>query len=238
MNTTLKTFLVLIGATVFFNFMFYFMSANIEDFENMPLPPKKVEKYETGNPLIQVNAQSRDTWTLLDFSTGETFQVNSLEDNKAQLRKRDWDLAFQRTKIVTNGGATNPEGPVQVKNLGQVDFNQVTDVPTARKDFLKDDRGWGGSIVNKAIVDWYIYRTRTHNVESKKDVYLIDTGDGFVKLKIINYYCGRPESDCKTMMCTRDEAACLTLEYQYIPQGETTFPAPADSQPQTAQVTR
>lgn len=238
MNATVKTFLVLLGATVFFNVMFYYMSSNIQDFENMPLPPKKVEKqYQSDFSLIKINAQSRDDWMLLDFSTGKTYKVGSLEKETARLQKLDWDLAFQRTKIVTNGGATNPNGRVQVKNLGQTDLHQVDRVPPTREGFLKDERGWGGGIVNKAIVDWYIYRTRTHNVESKKDVYLIDTGDGFVKMRILNYYCERPESDCKTMMCTRDEAACLTLEYQYIPNGETSFPQPETPQPQTAQVT-
>lgn len=237
MNTTLKTFLILIGATVFFNFMFYFLSSNIEDFENLPLPPKKVERYKTDYPLIKVDAQSRDNWALLDFSTGNVVRMDDMEKDVNRLQKLDWDLAFQRTKIVTNGGVTNPKGNVQVKNLGQIEFNQVAQVPASRADFKKDDRGWGGSIVNKALVDWYIYRTRTHNVESKKDVYLIDTGDGFVKLKIINYYCERPESDCKSMMCTRDEAACLTLEYQFIPNDEQTFSPPPSQQPQTAQVT-
>ncbi|MGP0630318.1 HmuY family protein [Nitrospina sp. 32_T5] len=236
MNSTAKTFLLLLGATVFFNLMFYYLSSNIEDFENLPLPPKKVDRYETNNPLIKVDAQSRDTWALLDFSTGKIHRVEDMEKDTHRLQKLDWDLAFQRTKIVTNGGVTNPQGPVQVKNLGQVEFDQVQDVPAARTDFKQDDRGWGGSIVNQALVDWYIYRTRTHNVESKKDVFLIDTGDGFVKMKIINYYCERPESDCKSMMCTRDEAACLTLEYRYVPEGENIFPTNPIDQPQTAQV--
>ncbi|NIQ02747.1 MAG: hypothetical protein GWM98_22325, partial [Nitrospinaceae bacterium] len=79
------------------------------------------------------------------------------------------------------------------------------------------------------------YRTRTHNIESKKNVYLVRTGDGHLKMRIINYYCKRAESDCQTSMCPREEAACLSIEYLHIKKGERTFPVPTPALAQNAQ---
>jgi hypothetical protein len=91
--------------------------------------------------------------------------------------------------------------------------------------FTADSRSFG-KLINKNIADWYTYRTRTHNIESKKNIYVVKTADGkFMKMKIWNYYCSRPEVDCQTMMCTREEAACLTVEYLFSPDGKG-FPTP------------
>jgi len=236
MNSTVKAFGILLGATLFFNGMFMYMTNNIEDFESVALPPKKIEHYKTDNPILKVNAQSREAWTLVDFSSGKTTQIRDPQEDKERLQSVDWDLGFQRTKIITNGGETNPQGAVWVKNLGEVPFDSIDRFPSSQEGFHQDHRKWG-AVTNKALVDWYVYRTRTHNVESKKHVYLVQTGDGYLKLKIVNYYCGRPESDCKTSMCPRDEAACFNIEYLYLPQGEMLFSNASQSIPQTAQVT-
>ncbi len=137
------------------------------------------------------------------------------------MAQQDWDLGFQRTKIISNGGVTNPRGKVTIANLGPVDFNSVIQIPEV--SFVPDTRSWG-NVNNPSIIDWYLYRTRTHNIESKRNVYIVKTGDGLLKLKILNYYCQQPESECKTSMCPRDEAACLTVEYTHISSGEQTFP--------------
>ena len=236
MNDTVKKFAILLGATLFFNGMFFYMTTNIEDYESVALPPKKIKRYETDNPILRVNAQSRKAWTLVDFSSGKTYQIRDPEQDKKRLKSIDWDLGFQRTQIITNGGETNPQGAVRVINLGEVPFDSIDRTPESQEGFHQDHLKWG-AVTNKALVDWYIYRTRTHNVESKKHTYLARTRDGHLKLKIVNYYCERPESDCKMMMCAREEAACFNIEYQFLPEGELHFPNTSHSIPQTAQVT-
>ncbi len=221
MNNMLKLFIILLGATFLLNFAMNYMANNISDFENLPLPPKKITKFNSPYPLLKVNAQSKDTWILVDFSSGEFHKIDDPENNKQQLNKFDWDLGFQRTKIISNGGETNPKGSVGVINLGQQDFEAIEKIPET--SFTFDKRSWG-SINNQSLADWYVYRTRTHNVESKKNLYILKTSDGYIKMKIINYYCGRPESDCQTMMCTRDEAACLTIQYSHISSKKDKFP--------------
>ena len=228
----LNVFAMLLGATLFFNLAMNYMADNIADFESVALPPKKLVKRASLYPVIKVDATSRNTWTLVDFSAGKSFNIESPEINKKALRQINWDLGFQRTKIISNSGATNPEGRTQVINLGKVDFGKVRHVPAT--GYAIDKVTWG-NITNKAISAWYNYRTRTHNVESNKFVYVLKTDQGgTAKIRIINYYCEREEKDCSRVMCARTEAACLTIEHVYLPPGETVFPAsvkPAAPQP-------
>jgi len=235
MNSTLKIFAMLLGATLFMNVTMNYMGDNVDDFGNQALPPVRQKLFETNNPVLKVSAQSKEKWTLVDFSSRKTFQISDPEKERTLLAEQDWDLGFQRTKIISNGGVTNPQGKVAIANLGPVEFNSVTQVPEVT--FVPDTRSWG-NVNNPSIIDWYLYRTRTHNIESKKNVYIVQTEDGLLKLRILNYYCQRAEDDCKTSMCSRDEAACLTVEYQHIPPGEQVFPVlepPSATLKQTAQ---
>ncbi len=223
MNSNVTVIGILLGATLFFNVAMNYMGDNIADFENRPLPPKKLKTITTHNPLIKVDATSRDAWTLVDFSTGNTHQVEDLENNQDKLKGIDWDLGFQRTKVITNSGATHKAGGAGVVDLGPVKIDSVDKIVPG--PFVEDTREWG-SLRNEAISGWYNYRTRTHNIESKKSVYLVRTADqGHMKMRILNYYCSHDEAECATGMCTREEAACLTMEYVYIPPGERKFPS-------------
>jgi|TARA_B110000438_G_C15615836_1_gene564286 hypothetical protein len=201
-----------------------YMAENISDFENVALPPKKRKIVVTNNPVIKVNATSKDSWTLLDFASGKSHTITDPDTDKEKLKTLKWDLGFQRTKIITNSGDTNSSGNVGVVNLGQVDFNTITEAPEA--GYIQDKRKWG-KILNKSISNWYNYRTRTHNIESQKYVYAVRNSEGkYFKMKILNYYCLKKESDCATSMCNRNEAACLTIEYVFQPNGDRLFPKP------------
>ncbi|MZG54349.1 MAG: hypothetical protein F3743_12145 [Nitrospinae bacterium] len=222
MNPTPKIFLMLLGATLIFHTALNYMIDNIEEFETVPLPPKKIKKISTNNPTIQVNAKIKDSWSLVNFSSGKT---HSVADNKARekaFQEISWDLGFSRTKIITNGGATNPQGKTGVINLGPVDFDKVSKAP--RKGYVEDKISFG-SLINKELSDWYNYRTRTHNIESKKNVYVVKLKNNrFMKMRILNYYCGKKDEECRTMMCSRQQAACLTVEYVLAKNGTEQFP--------------
>lgn len=221
MNSTPRIFLMLLGATVLFHTTLNYMEVNIEDFETVPLPPKKIEKISTNNPIIQVNAKVKDTWMLVDFATGKTQRIPDTDTKK--LSQISWDLGFSRTKIISNGGATNPSGKTGIINLGPIDIDDLKSAPET--GYVQDRRSLG-SLINKELAGWYNYRTRTHNIESKKNVYALKLNDGiFMKMKILNYYCGQKDQDCRSMMCTREEAACLTIEYVLTEQGSKLFPS-------------
>jgi len=217
---------LLIGSTLFLITINY-MADNIEDFESRPLPSPKLKPVTSINPTIKVDATSRKKWTLVDFSTMKTYQVKDLEKEKDKINHFPWDIGFQRTKIVTNGGVTNPEGRVSLKNLGPVDFDSITNIPS--DGYTQDAKSYG-KILNKAISDWYLYRTRTHNIESQKNVYVAQMADGgHLKMRILNYYCYRSESECKSAMCNRQEAACYSIEYIHTDDNEN-FPITANVQ--------
>ncbi|GJL78157.1 MAG: hypothetical protein NPINA01_11460 [Nitrospinaceae bacterium] len=224
MNKTLKVFAFLLVATVLFHTILNGMLDNIEDFETVALPPKKLNIIKTSNPTLTIDATSKNRWTLVNFSSGKTYHVTDLDEQKDELARLDWDMGFQRTKIVTNSGVTNPKGTVGVMNLGLVDFNSILEVPDV--DFMQDSRSFGKR-VNKALTGWYNYRTRTHNIESKKNVYIVKTSSNqFLKMRILNYYCTKNAEDCRTVMCNRDEAACLTVEYSLSDANDRKFAVP------------
>jgi len=212
---------LILGSTLFLVIINY-MADNIEDFESVALPSPK-NTITTNNPTIKIVAQSRKKWTLVDFSTEKIYKINDIEKERSKLNDYPWDIGFQRTKIITNGGQTNPKGIVALKNMGPIDFNSLDHVPTIID--IQDEKSYG-KIINKAIADWYLYRTRTHNIESQKNVYVLRMADGgYLKMKILNYYCRRNEAECKSIMCSRQEAACYRIEYIFANNDGINFPA-------------
>ena len=215
---------MLLFATLVFHTTLNFMLDNIEDFETVPLPPKKLNIVKSSYPLLKIDATSKGRWALVDFSSGKTHFVKDLDEQRDELQRLDWDMGFQRTKIVTNSGVTNPKGNVGVINLGPVDFNNILEVPA--NEFTQDSKTFGKR-VNKALSGWYNYRTRTHNIESKKNVYVVKTSENdFFKMRILNYYCSNAEKDCRSVMCGRDQAACLTVEYLFSNENDRRFSVP------------
>ena len=131
---------LLMGSTLFLIIINY-MADNIEDFESRPLPHPKLMSVSSHNPIIKVDATSRKKWTLVDFSTMKTYQVKDLEKEKDKINHYPWDVGFQRTKIITNGGVTNPNGRVSLKNLGPVDFDSITTIPI--NGYTQDAKSYG-----------------------------------------------------------------------------------------------
>jgi len=234
MNNTLNIFGGLIIGSIVFLTIINYMASNIEDFESVPLPQPKQMTLTTKNPTLRIEATSRSKWTLVDFSTKKTYIIKDLEKEKTKLKSFPWDIGFQRTKIITNGGLTNPEGMVGLKNMGPIDFDSLANVPDT--GYIQDAKSYG-KIINKAIADWYLYRTRTHNIESQKNVYVLRMAEGgYLKMRILNYYCSRDESECRTIMCLRQEAACYSIEYVLPTDSGRRFPIPVVAQPDPIEI--
>ena len=222
MNPTPKIFLMLLAATLIFHTALNYMIDNIEEFETVPLPPKLIKKIKTQNPTIKINAKVKEAWMLVHFQSRKTHTVKDDEFKKNAFQSLDWDLGFSRTKIISNGGGTNPLGYTGAINLGPVEFNKINKAP--KNGYIEDEVTFG-NLINKELSDWYTYRTRTHNIESKNNVYLIKLNNNrFMKMRILNYYCGKKDQDCRTIMCSRQQAACLTVEYVLAENGTNVFP--------------
>ena len=178
-----------------------------------PTPPQshEVGSHLAGPTVYTIDARSKEIWMYFDFSRGTVVPV---QDPKTD----DWDLAFQRYVIKTNGGDTNPTGRSALFSLEKHDFASVTRVPHDA-NFVSDVRTKNRlSSYNPVIDKWYNYSYLANVLAPKPVVYIVRTQDGkYAKMRLLSYYC------------KGGEAGCLTFEYVYQGDGSTHLAAPAAS---------
>ena len=140
-----------------------------------------------------IDARSRRNWVYFDFSSNT--EIEASPDSL------DWDIAFKRTKVITNGGATNPAGAGAAVDLGDVPLPEA-EVPAAGflADAVDDERG----VENPALHSWYSYDWMTHVISSDKHTYGVVTATGETALiTFLSYYCDG------------GSAGCVTFQYVY-----------------------
>lgn len=144
-----------------------------------------------------LDARSTDDWVFFDFTQGRVIQ--------SEFPSGEWDLAFRRTKLLTNSGVTNPGGPGGAFDLGEVALEDAE--PPAGVVFVVDSLGGedGDEPENAAAGKWYTYSFISHIVSAKPNTYLIRTGDESDALvRFQSYYC------------EDDEAGCITFSYRLV----------------------
>jgi hypothetical protein len=135
-----------------------------------------------------IDARSKEKWVY--FSLEEGMAISTSQD------ALDWDLAFRRNDLLTNGGESNPLG-----NGGAVDLGEVTlDEAVAPSDgFLTDATHEERGLENPALHKWYNYNWTTHIITSKNHTYALRTPSGNVGLlTFVSYYCDDGSSGCVT----------------------------------------
>lgn len=184
----------------------------VGDFAITPSNPVEVGDQMTGPVRYTLDARALNQWTFFDLSRGSVVEVR----HQFSL---GWDLAFQRHKIIANGGATNPKGEGAILNMGTVEFEAVTEAPadgyvTDTIAAIHPDRI---ETENLAIKVWYRYNVMTHVLRANPNVYVIRTADGkFAKMRLVSYYCEGGKS-----------SGCVTFDYVYQGNGSRQFvPAP------------
>jgi hypothetical protein len=154
---------------------------------------------DAGPVQYTIDARDRSEWVFFDFARGSVVE--------SDFEAADWQLAFRRTKLLTNSGVTNPGGPTGVINLGEALLEEV--VAPARLDFAVDELGGedNDTVQNSAIKKWYRYNFIRHVVIARPDVYLIRTGgDRDALVRFDSYYCD-------------DESpGCVTFHYRLVPR--------------------
>jgi len=147
---------------------------------------------------LVINATDMNDWIHFSFAKGTSFKSMAIMENSI-----DWDIAFRRAKIVTNGGDTSRSGDVEVAVLPTKDFGSVLSAPA--EGYIADARLDNGMEIKSRheLEKWYQYDFWTHHLKSKELIYILKTADGhYAKFQILSYYCGKV-------------AGCYTIRYQY-----------------------
>ena len=156
--------------------------------------------------LTVINASSEKNWVYFDFSRGGVVEIH----DKTSL---EWDLAFRRSKVISNGGATNKFGKAGLINLGSPNFDQVVDVPINN---YTPDMSTKTETENPILLKWYSYNYLTHKLSAKANTYAMKTADSkYAKVKFLDFYC------------TNKETGCIKMQYVYQDNGSNQFTKPA-----------
>ena len=152
--------------------------------------------------LKVINASSDENWVYFDFSRGGVVNIH----DKTSL---EWDLAFRRSKVISNGGATNKFGKAGLIDLGSLNFDQVVEVPL---DNYIQDMATRTETENPILLKWYRYNYLTHKLSAKPNTYAVKTANSkYVKLKFLGFYC------------TNKETGCIKMQYVYQGNGSNQF---------------
>ncbi len=152
--------------------------------------------------VTTLNASSEKDFVYFDFSSGKPVRIldaSSLE----------WDLAFRRGKVISNGGASARLGKAGLIDLGVVDFDMVAEVPM---DNYIQDVAARTETENPVLIRWYHYNYFTHRLSAKKNIYAVRTANGkFAKFQFLSFYCDNKE------------AGCIKMRYVYQDNGSNSF---------------
>ncbi len=152
--------------------------------------------------VTTVNASSEKEYVYFDFSRGKPVRIldtSSLE----------WDLAFRRGKVISNGGASSRLGKAGLIDLGETDFDRITEVPL--ENYVQDVTT-KTETENPVLLKWYNYNYLTHKLTAKKNTYAVRTANGkFAKFQFLSFYCDNKE------------AGCIRMRYVYQDSGSNNF---------------
>lgn len=134
-----------------------------------------------GSFSSEVDATDASLWVY--FSLRENAEVTP----GAPEVSPDWDLAFQRSNVKVNGGASG-SGEVLVA-VASGSFESVTTPPGEGYLADTDEDGDGSPDYVFAAGDgWYSYDPASHLLTARETVFVVKTGDQHFKLQFTSYY--------------------------------------------------
>ena len=131
-----------------------------------------------GTTLSTIDATHKESYVYVDLDAKADLPAGeALDTNK-------WDLAFQRFKIISNGGSSGP-GAVKVAIVKDRDFASFTQAPA---DGYQQDAS--DTVFNGPEGGWYVYDLSKHKLATREDLfYVVQTSEGaFFKLQMKSYY--------------------------------------------------
>lgn len=174
-------------------------------------------KKEDTNPVIQsqtfeINSTKSTTWKYFSFEKNDTITVSN------PVSSTDWDLAFQRYRIKTNGGKSG-NGMGSAANSyqkGQTGFDAlklVSDTATFATDESVEiavQQGYATYIVNPELYTWFSIELAVQGTQIVPTdyIYIVKTGTGkYAKVWFKSYYSAANAS------------GYVTVQYKYQPDG-------------------
>lgn len=130
-------------------------------------------------------AQEIKTINNLDASS-ETAYFNLTSGKKVADASADWDIAFNRTTVMVNGGSSG-RGNVAAALLDDTSFEKITKRPDTG---FKTDSEAEKAIPTGSGNGWYEYNMADHSINPIPGrILIIKTSAGnYVKLEILSYY--------------------------------------------------
>jgi hypothetical protein len=135
--------------------------------------------------VVSLDASHGKTWIYFNLARGAQVTPATPEDST------EWDLAFQRHRIKSNGGESG-KGGVTVVKLDRQDFDALAVAPAT--GYVTDSNKPTGNTIGDLhfafLGDdaWYTYSSE-HKLGAKPRVYVVKTTAGrYVKLQMLGYY--------------------------------------------------
>jgi hypothetical protein len=162
--------------------------------------------------IFEIKATSSSDWKYFSFSKNDTIIVTD------PMNSNEWDLAFQRYRIKTNGGESG-SGMGSAANSylkGQAGFDALMLVPDTTT-FVEDDsiqiaiqQGYAIYVVNPALYNWFSIELAAQGTQIVPTdyVFIVKTADGrYAKVWFKSYYSAS------------DISGYVSFQYKYQPDG-------------------
>ena len=147
---------------------------------------------------VTVDSRSRTEWVAFDFSRGSIV-------TDARIDSPTWDIAFQRYRVRSNSGTTNPHG-----RAGAVRYEGHAPDFAPEDGYQVDEwegLGYDQVSYNRVFDRWYRYNPFASGLVPRDYEYVIRTADGgYARFRFVSY-------DCPS--ATGGEQGCVTFRYGY-----------------------
>jgi len=173
---------------------------------------KEDSKDPIQSQTFEINSTNSTEWKYFSFSKSDTINVAD------PFNSNDWDLAFQRYRIRTNGGKSgNGNGSAANSFLkGQAGFDELTIVPDTLT-FVEDDsisiavmQGYSIYLVNPVLYNWFSmeFASQGTQIVPSDNIYVVKTATGdYAKVWFKTYYS------------SENKSGYVTIQYKYQPDG-------------------
>ncbi|WP_257668736.1 HmuY family protein [Parapedobacter tibetensis] len=148
---------------------------------------RNITSMAVGTLILMSTCYAQEIKTISNIDAAYKTAYFNLETGKeAADASGDWDIAFNRTTVLINGGSSG-KGKTTAVLLKDVSFEGVTKEPDTG---FKTDSDEEKAIPSGSGNGWYEYNMADHSINPISGrVFVIKTSSGkYVKLEILGYY--------------------------------------------------